>query len=497
MYETYRRILSLIDDRPTTLQALAQRSLTLVVFTARPLQMSELIDLAAVTAGFDDMQREDMNRYASDDVLESCANLLIEDEGVVRPSHFSVQEYLSATDHGVKNPRILKYFTTPADGHAQMATACLRYLNMQFLRGGPGGSEFSLRTRLRRYPCARYAAQYFDFHVASLLEVPKDLCLREESFLSQPERCLASALQLRRLNCSLHAEFVDGEYEDLRWPANAGTVINSTMLRGIDAIRSENPCWHEEPLPQVLHQACYDGSLDVVKYLADEGYDPMLKDSCQLTPIFYAASGGHLGVCRLLLLQEVLADSDNFNKAIQAALKKGHERVARVLFSASEKQEQDCSSEFLESSLLLAAAGGFESFLRQILDKRNWSFYYSRWMFPKAMQAVCYEGHIGVVETLITRGQATRTGLKGLFGSALHICCEQGYEKLACLLLENGADPNARCSDVTLAIPDELRCKTRLENSPHEKPLLIAAWQGHYTILGQLLDHGADFMVRK
>lgn len=58
--------------------------------------MSELIDLAAVAAGFDQMQRAHMNKYSAADILEACANLLSEDEGVVRPSHFSVQEYFSS-----------------------------------------------------------------------------------------------------------------------------------------------------------------------------------------------------------------------------------------------------------------------------------------------------------------------------------------------------------------------------------------------------------------
>ena len=97
LYDTYYRVLGVIEALPEKLQALAQRCLTLVFFAARPLEMSELIDMAAVAAGFDDMQRLDMQRYRSEDILEACANLLIEDNGVVRPSHFSVQEYFSST----------------------------------------------------------------------------------------------------------------------------------------------------------------------------------------------------------------------------------------------------------------------------------------------------------------------------------------------------------------------------------------------------------------
>ena len=424
LYGTYHRILGLIEQLPTSLQALAQRSLMLVLFATRPLRMAELIDLAAVSAGFDEMQRLHMNRYSGSDILEACANLLVEDEGIVRPSHFSIQEYFSSMAN-VQDPKLSKYFMTRENGNAQIATACLRYLTFRFLRGGTCASELSLGIRLEQYPCARYAAQFFDHHLTLLPKVPHDLSLRLEVFLSQSERVLASVLQLRRLQRGSHVGLLDGEFDDLPWPANAATIIEASSLHCLKDIRTDAACWHQQPLPITLHQACYDGSFDAVTHLIDTGHDTETKDARNLAALYYAARVGHPELCRTLISRMTSTDASNYWEAFQAACASGHESVVRLQISEAEARSLECPRKVFRKAVMAAATSRRES-VTQLLDSpRARSIKERRSLAAKAVAAKALMRASG--EGALSRASAQVTSKSRLSVPEDHDSSEDGY----------------------------------------------------------------------
>ena len=505
LYETYRRILDIIESLDPTLRALAQRSLTLVFFAARPLLMSELIDLAAVAAGFDLMQRIDMNRYAPTDILEACANLLVEDEGIVRPAHFSIQEYFTSHAMHIQDGAIRKYFFNPAQGHSLVATSCLRYLSFGFLRGGACRTELSLEGRIQRYPCARYTAQYFDYHMTFVEEVSSDLRVRLEIFLSQPERALSSVLQLRRLRKGSYTGILKHEFDNLPWPANAGTVIKATKLHSLTAFRSDSPCWREPPLPATLHQACYDGEYDAVKQLLQHGRNPRTEDGRSLQPIFYAAKGGHPEICRLLLEYNVSSNAGSFSKAIRVAFLIGHEAVVRVLLQHL-VQKIDAREIFFSAPegpcdwLMAAAYGGHEILIRLlieaipslgflcygVLDTNDSTFVD---FFARTAQAASCHGHLAGLATLLERYPIA--SLQNCTGTAFHLCCKKGHMALARWLLERGADPNAHSASVQRRMPPDLTLPG-LGVETYGAPLDIAAYEDNLELQKLLVRYGAD-----
>ena len=187
----------------------------------------------------------------------------------------------------------------PEEGHAQIATACLRYLSFHFLRGGICATKFSYEARLRRYPCIRYAVLYFDYHIAALPKVPPDLRIRLEKFLSQPERSLSAAAQIRRDELDVRSR--GSMFAYLPWPANASTFIDATRLHSVQDIRSDHESWHQGSPPCTLHAACWEGKVDVVTALMEKGHDPIERDWQGRTPLYYAALQGFGMYDRLIL----------------------------------------------------------------------------------------------------------------------------------------------------------------------------------------------------
>lgn len=369
---------------------------------------------------------------------------------------------------------------SPPEEHAQIATACLRYLSLGFLRGGVCATEFSLNVRLKEYPCARYAAQYFDYHLSILKKISEDFRVRLEAFLSQPERSIGSILQLRRLQRGSHSGLIRGEFDDVQWFANAGTLIESTGLGSIHGIGSENACWHGELMPYALHQACYGGSPHVVKRLIDSGCDPLRMDQRGNTPLFYAARGGHPEVCRILLGLPVYENGLGYRNTLRAGLDLNHESVFRVFLLGSGCQE------LIQSFWAVLAFEGYEHLLSRILETTTISAGADSTVFSALVQAASYKSHLGIIRMLFEKC-SSGTSIPNL-GSALHVCCQYGHFELAQLLLDRGATANAERCMVEVHLPDDVS----KSYTPYSFPLQFAVESKQLRVAKLLLENGAD-----
>ncbi|KAJ5691375.1 hypothetical protein N7488_012110 [Penicillium malachiteum] len=88
-----------------------------------------------------------------------------------------------------------------------------------------------------------------------------------------------------------------------------------------------------------------------------------------------------------------------------------------------------------------------------------------------ALQAACFEGHMDVVQLLLTRGSDVKTD--GSQGTALEIAFGSGHKGLLQLLLDNGADVNAQVGK-------------------YGNALQAACYRGDIEIVQLFLNNGAD-----
>ncbi|XP_065054725.1 ankyrin repeat domain-containing protein 39-like [Rhopilema esculentum] len=93
--------------------------------------------------------------------------------------------------------------------------------------------------------------------------------------------------------------------------------------------------------------------------------------------------------------------------------------------------------------------------------------------FQRGIWQAALDNDYARVNALIRKGVSPNT--PDTYGyTALHYACRSGHEQIAMLLLENGADPNAKTA------------------SGKECPIHRAAYQGHEAIVRLLLKKGAD-----
>lgn len=93
LHGTYARALRQIKTKPETLQHLARKCLMWVFYAQRPLSMEELQIAVAIEGPSTNTVAP---TYRAEAILGSCANLLTETDGSVRPIHYSVREFFTS-----------------------------------------------------------------------------------------------------------------------------------------------------------------------------------------------------------------------------------------------------------------------------------------------------------------------------------------------------------------------------------------------------------------
>ena len=229
----------------------------------------------------------------------------------------------------------------------------------------------------------------------------------------------------------------------------------------------------EPPSATALHDACWNGSREVVTHLLEVAFQDLDKerfsqfinarDGLGKTPLHNAAQMGRPRIVELLL-SNYQADYSTWNKQhftpLHAASMNGRIEVVTVLLGcASQDKDQNRFTSFVD-------------------HKNIWG--------NTVLWDACKEDRPKVVRMLLERGaDYTIAGERNI--TPLHMACRQGCLNAATTLLDFASkNPDQAHFNSTF-----LNCKGKRNKTP----LMDACMTGHGQIARLLLEHGADYTL--
>lgn len=240
------------------------------------------------------------------------------------------------------------------------------------------------------------------------------------------------------------------------------------------------PC---EPCPPApLHYAAWSGNLSWMRHLLAYGASPNQPDTYFKTPLHFAAEAGHVDAVRLLLAAGAQVDAFEVLEGtpLTHAAVAGHADVVRLLLKVGadpnrtflNPESQDCYEWGCSLSPLEAAAkGGHAEVVRILLqggahpftprdehDREFWPNAFQHallgnhpeaaWLLAERMltslERAAFYGSARKVRELLGKGQdPNEVGRSGC--TPLHLAAWQGELEVVRILLQAGAQRNARC----------------------------------------------------
>jgi len=363
--ETYERILEEIR-KPN--QGHAHRLLQCLVVAVRPLEVKELAEVLAFDFNTGGMPKLDPGWRWEDQeeaVMSACSSLVMivkdGDSRIVQFSHFSVKEYLTSDRLGESSRDVSQYHILPEPAHMIVAQACLGVL----LRLDDDVD----REKVKRFPLAEYAAQYWHSHARfenvsshieegmkwlfdadkphfvtwlwiynddELYDDPRSMTtMRPEKPRSVPLyhaarlgfRCLVEHLIAKHPE-HLHAK---GGSETTPFHASAYFGHTAVLLLLIKHLPDVDIRGNLDQT--VLHRAACNGQVEIGQVLLSRGADINARDEGDWTPFHGAATVGHLEFTRMLLKYKAGIDARNNwgETPLFISSQNGHVEVVRLL----------------------------------------------------------------------------------------------------------------------------------------------------------------------
>ncbi|KAF2738866.1 ankyrin, partial [Polyplosphaeria fusca] len=329
--ETYTRILERIERQPPYMRELALNCLAWMIYARRPLNTKELQAALATKSSGD--RTHDSNPDKPAVILEACGNLLEEAHGVIRPIHYTVQEFLSKPEPRSKLPEncFQRQLSIPNEMHIWLGEVCLEYIRLVAFNQ-PVDHAIGLYSRLQDNPFVSYACHNFDYHFARCDYIPLDARELLEALLQMKSKSLAAILQIMILRDGFNDySTIQQQFDPMRFPVSAGTIVYSNSLYDISEVRER---WVDDvPPTYALHRACSAGLATAVDRLLDAGCDIKERDGNGGTPLYFASLEGHCQIMQTLLDigADVHAQGGYYGNALQAASNRGHEAVVKLL----------------------------------------------------------------------------------------------------------------------------------------------------------------------
>lgn len=249
-----------------------------------------------------------------------------------------------------------------------------------------------------------------------------------------------------------------------------------------------------------LHMAVSGGHIDILKVLLRNGATAEIVDQHGATPLLQASGGGNLAMTRQLLAvgaDATCRDSDG-NSALHRASRGGHVRIVEELLASSNgelKEEQfiNVLNNDERSPLHLAAEGGHADVARILLNAGA-RVHAERLPFKPDSPG----------SDKATKGSSVDAT------TALHLAAMNGHDDVAELLLQRGAQPDARDQHGNSALhlaagsghhmvvrtlaKRKVDVDARGDNS--RTPLHLACERGHGEVIKILIRRGAQPTVQ-
>ena len=294
----------------------------------------------------------------------------------------------------------------------------------------------------------------------------------------------------------VNAETVDGlkplhflSYGEYRSQEDGVRVARLLLERGADVNTRRND--HRTP----LHVASYYGNIEIVRLLLDHGADPEANAEGNMgeKPLHKVSYGKYRspedGVRIAQLLLEHNADvntrRNNRQTPLHIASYFGIVEMVRLLLDRGADPEADADGDMGSKPLHFVSHGKYRSkedgvHVAQLLLERGADVNTRRNDHATPLHVASYFGNVEIVRLLLDHGADPGANADGgMRSKPLHsVSCgeyrsQEDGVRVAQLLLERGADVNARRND-------------------HRTPLHVASYSGNVEIVCLLLDHGAE-----
>uniref|UniRef100_A0A3Q3X941 Uncharacterized protein n=1 Tax=Mola mola TaxID=94237 RepID=A0A3Q3X941_MOLML len=241
------------------------------------------------------------------------------------------------------------------------------------------------------------------------------------------------------------------------------------------------------------------GYMDMVALLLEFGASVDAPSDSGLTPLGYAAAGGHMAIVSALCRRRAKVDhlDKNSQCALVHAALRGHMEVVKFLiqceWNIGQQQQQSpptqqqagfTKSQAVQQALVAAASMGYTEIVSYLLDlpekdeeevERAQINNFDTLWGETALTAASGRGKLEVCRLLLEQGaavaQPNRRGIVPLFSAV-----RQGHWQIVDLLLTHGADVN---------LPDK----------QGRTPLMMAASEGHLDTVEFLLAQGASLSL--
>lgn len=194
-----------------------------------------------------------------------------------------------------------------------------------------------------------------------------------------------------------------------------------------------------------LHYAAYNGNAKAVQSLLAAGANPNQDTSSHQYPIHYASRNGHLHVVKLLLNANANPNPSKPHSLTPLihAVKNKDAQMVKLLLASNVDPKKTGRYQNAMSSLQYAAKNGDVQILAMLLEA-NANIDYMSYYGMTALIVASREGHVQAVEFLLERTANFEISFQTAGRlSALKNAAMKGHSKIAQLLLDAGANPNA------------------------------------------------------
>ncbi|CAI7668312.1 unnamed protein product [Penicillium bialowiezense] len=483
----YKKAIEIIHAQQSPSYKLAVKTLSWLAYAKRALFATELQHALATHVGLKDFD----DRYLTPiEIIDSvCAGLVACDEksGIVRLVHYTTKEFL------VRD-------STCDNAEKELTEISVTYLSFKAFSEGRSTNKADYERRKERYTLFDYCGNHWGAHAKAALNSSDDSLL------------LTSILQFldKALHISAAAQVV-GERSILY---GEGTPMQDEISQ---YIRLECRAYKITK----VHIAAKEGLTRVIGVYVRQNIDLDAPDSIGTTPLAYAAGGGHLEVCRVLL------DSNRTNPnhrdyggrtPILYAAYGRNEEVVKILIEHGANPDPLNDKNEVDTPLSAAALRGNIEVMRVLLDNgadinRQWKHPVYDRMFGIPLMAAYLSKNFDAVIFLLARG--VNPSVQFPYGRTLLAeASRAGDDQIVKLLLERKVDIQP-ILDSGHPCMSPLVEAAKTGSSRIVKRLLWAGanpnWQGmrgghplirtvqhcgeggdHEEVVRQLLEHGAD-----